>query len=201
MSFVNPVREVGRTFKLNSKLLIFLPCEIWTPRNPTLSNKMISQGEPNHKWRDFFSNGVKKFLALMISVLLLPCCLSSLQYRTQKTPREIVQIFMSAYGTPGISQLANYTTPYFRNYKPKELWVIETWEMLSQLGYRHVTGTILDEKIKDNTAIIITSSSIETLAGETLQQEIYFFIKTSEGWKLDELLIEEEKVETNKYNL
>lgn len=144
---------------------------------------------------------VKKLLTLMISAFLIPSCLSFLQYNNQKTPREIVKIFMSAYGTPRISQLAYYTTPYFRNYKPKELWVIETWEILAELGYRHVTGKILDEKIKDNTAIIITSSSIETLAGETLQQEIYCFIKTSEGWKLDELLIEEETVETDKYNL
>jgi len=153
------------------------------------------------KMRYSFMSTVKKPLILMISTFLLSSCLSFIQYTNQKTPREIVQIFMSAYGTPQISQLANYTTPYFRNYKPKELWVIETWEILSQLGYRHVVGTILDEKIKDNTAIIITSSSIETLAGETLQQEIYFFIKTSEGWKLDELLIEEETVETNKCNL
>lgn len=144
---------------------------------------------------------VKKHLILFFSVVLISSCLSLPQYNNQKTPREIVQIFMSAYGTPGISQLANYTTPYFRNYKPKELWVIETWEILTELGYRHVRGKVIEEKIKENTAIIITASRIETLAGETLQKEIYCFIKTSEGWKLDELLIEEETVETEKYNL
>ncbi|KPJ55776.1 MAG: hypothetical protein AMJ42_06235, partial [Deltaproteobacteria bacterium DG_8] len=144
---------------------------------------------------------VKMFLTLIVSVFLIPSCLSLLQYNNQKTPREIVQIFMAAYGTPRISQLANYTTSYFRNYKPKELWIIETWEILRELGYRHVTGRILEEKIQKNTAIIITSSSIETLAGETLQKEIFCFIKTGDGWKLDELFIEEEIVETEKYNL
>lgn len=144
---------------------------------------------------------VKKALTLMISFFLIPSCLASLQHGNQKTPREIVQIFMSTYGTPKVSKLAHYTTPYFRNYKPKELWIIETWEILSGLGYRHVSGKFLEEKIKGNTAVIITSSTVETLAGETLQKEIYCLIKTEEGWKLDELFIEDETVETEKYNL
>lgn len=137
----------------------------------------------------------------MISFFLIPSCLSYLKQSDQKTPLEIVEIFMSTYGTPKVSQLAYYTTPYFRNYKPKELWVIETWEVLSELGYRHLSGTILEKKVKGNTAIVITSSNIETLAGKTLQREIYCLIKTEEGWKLDELLIEDETVEVEKYNL
>ena len=143
----------------------------------------------------------KKCLTFFIAVLLFSSCLSFLPYNLGKTPRDIVYIFMSTYGTPRISQLAHYTTPYFRNYKPEELWVIETWEVLSELGYRHVKGTILEERIKDTTAIVVTSSSIETLAGESLQKEIYCFIKTSDGWKLDELLVEEEEIELEKYNL
>ena len=143
----------------------------------------------------------KKILLLLASIFLIPSCLSYLKRSDQKTPLEIVEIFMSTYGTPKVSQLAYYTTSYFRNYKPKELWVIETWEVLSELGYRHLSGEILEEKIKDNKAIIITSSNIETLAGKTLQREIYCLIKTEEGWKLDELLIEDETVEAEKYNL
>jgi hypothetical protein len=154
-----------------------------------------------HKWRDYFSDGVKRLLILMVSIFLLPACLSMTHYDHQKTPREIVYIFMSTYGTPGISQLAHYTTPFFRNYKPEELWVIETWEVLSELGYRHVKGTILEERIKGDSALIVTSSSIETVAGETLQRETYCFIKTSEGWKLDDLLVEEETVEAEKFSL
>lgn len=180
MSLINPVRKFGRGFKASSYLSLF---------------------SPHHKWREFLSNGVKKILTLMVSIFLISSCLSFLQQGNQKTPREIVYIFMSTYGTPRISQLAHYTTPYFRNYKPEEVWVIETWEILSGLRYRHVTGKVLKERIKDNTAVIITSSSIETIAGETLQKEIYFFIKTSEGWKLDDLLVEEEAIETEKYNL
>jgi hypothetical protein len=180
MSLVNSVSKFGRGFKSSLNLLLF---------------------SPHHKWQDFPSNGVKMFLTLMIYVFLITSCLSLQRHSNPKTPQEIVRIFMSTYGTPRISQLADHTTPYFRNYKPEELWVIETWEILSELGYRHVTGKILEENIKDNTAIIITLSNIETIAGETLQKEIYCFIKTSEGWKLDELLIEEETIETRKYNL
>ncbi|MBW1825115.1 MAG: hypothetical protein JRI87_11255 [Deltaproteobacteria bacterium] len=143
----------------------------------------------------------RTLLILVVSIFLLPACLSFPRYNYQKTPREIVYIFMSTYGTPRISQLAHYTTPYFRNYKPVELWVIETWEVLSELGYRHVKGRILEERMKGDTAMIITSSNIETVAGETLQKEIYCFIKTSAGWKLDDLLVEEETVEPEKYNL
>lgn len=143
----------------------------------------------------------KKCLLLIISFFLIPSCLSYLKQNNQKTPLEIVEIFMSSYGTPKLSQLAYYTTPYFRNYKPKELWVIETWEVLSELGYRHLSGTIVEKKIKGNKAIVITSSHIETLAGKTLQREIYCLIKTEEGWKLDELLIEDETVEAAKYTL
>lgn len=180
MSLANPIRKFGRGFKSIPNLLLFLP---------------------HYKWRDFLSKRLKILLTLVISIFLLTSCFSLLQHDNQKTPRDIVYIFMSTYGTPRISQLAHYTTPYFRNYKPEELWVIETWEILSGLEYRHLTGEILEERIKDNTAIIITSSSIETIAGETLQKEIYFFIKTSEGWKLDELLVDEEIIETERYNL
>ena len=143
----------------------------------------------------------RTLLILVVSIFLLPACFSFPRYKYQKTPREIVYIFMSTYGTPRISQLAHYTTPFFRNYKPEELWVIETWEVLSELGYRHVKGKILEERMKEDSAIIVTSSSIETIAGETLQREIYCFIKTGEGWKLDDLLVEEETVEAEKYNL
>ena len=144
---------------------------------------------------------VKKWLLLSITFVLIPSCLLYVKQSNQKTPLEIVEIFMSTYGTPKLSQLAFYTTPYFRNYKPEELWVIETWEVLSDLGYRHLSGTIVEKKIKNKTAIVITSSHIKTLAGETLQREIYCLIKTEEGWKLDELLIEDETVEEAKYTL
>lgn len=143
----------------------------------------------------------KTVLLLIIVFFLIPACLSHLNQSHQKTPLEIVAIFMSTYGTPKVSQFAYYTTPYFRNYKPKELWVIETWEVLSELGYRHLSGKILEKKIKGKKAVVIASSNIETLAGKTLQREIYCFVKTEEGWKLDELLIEDETVEAAKYNL
>lgn len=180
MSLVNPDRKFGSGFESHPDFLLF---------------------SSHHKWRRSFSNGVNLLLTLAIPVFLLSACFSFLGRDNQKMPRDIVYIFMSTYGTPSISQLAHYTTPYFRNYKPEEVWVIETWEILRGLGYRHLMGKILEEKIKDNTAIIITSSSIETIAGETLQKEIYCFIKTSEGWRLDDLLVEEETVEMEKYNL
>jgi len=180
MSMTNPDGEFRRGFKPSPLSVLFLHC---------------------HKWMDYFSDRVKKLLILMVSIFLLPACLSMTHYDHQKTPQEIVYIFMSTYGTPRISQLAHYTTPFFRNYKPEELWVIETWEVLSELGYRHVKGTILEERIKEESAIIVTSSSIETVAGETLQREIYCFIKTGEGWKLDDLLVEEETVEAEKFSL
>ena len=151
-------------------------------------------------WMVHHSDGVKRLLILIVFILL-PSCLSLTHYGNQKTPREIVYIFMSTYGTPRISQLAHYTTPFFRNYKPEELWVIETWKALSELEYRHVKGTILEERIKKDSALIVTSSSIETVAGETLQRETYCFIKTSEGWKLDDLVVEEEAVEPKNYSL
>lgn len=154
-----------------------------------------------YSWMDYHSDRVKRLLILMVSTFLLPACLSMIRDGHQKTPREIVYIFMSTYGTPRISQLAHHTTPFFRNYKPEELWVIETWKALSELEYRHVKGTILEERIKEDRALVVTSSSIETVAGETLQRETYCFIKTSEGWKLDELLVEEETVEPENYSL
>jgi hypothetical protein len=143
----------------------------------------------------------KILLFLSLALFLIPSCSSLPHYRNQKTPREIVQIFMSAYGTSNISQIAPYTTAYFRNYKPEELWVIETWQVLSEYGYRHVSGRIIDEKIKGSTAIVITSSTIETLAGTTRQKEVYYLIKAEERWKLDELLIEEETVASTGYTL
>ena len=143
---------------------------------------------------------MKKNLLFSI-VFLFSACLTTPRYVPQKTPREIVYIFMLNYGTPRIDKLAPYTTEFFRNYKPEATWIIETWKALSELGYRHIKGKILEERIKKDGAIIIASSVIWTIAGKTAQREIYCFIKTKDGWKLDDLIIEEENVESEKYKM
>ena len=135
-----------------------------------------------------------RLLTVVIFIFVVSSCLSSVHRRDPKTPQEIVHIFMSAYGTSDVSKLACYTTPYFRNYKPEELWIIETWEKLKEIGYEHISGKILEVRINGEHAVVVVSSRVKTLVGKTQQKEIYCLIKTPEGWKLDEIIVEDEQL-------
>jgi len=145
---------------------------------------------------------MKRICLLVISFFYLSACLMmASHYLPMRSPRQITLMFMRFYGTAKIKQLAPYTTTSFRDDKSEENWAVDTQRTLEILGYQHVIGIIVEEQIKGDKAIVKAKSVIRTLAGAVKQKEIYCFVKTKEGWKLDDLIVGGEKFQKDEYRL
>ena len=96
-------------------------------------------------------NPLKIVPFLLISLLLgLNVC-----HAQPKLPLEVVQLFDKAYGGPLMDEIADYTTPQFRDNKPKSVWVVETWKTLKDIQYERVNSSVISSQVKDDKAIVI----------------------------------------------
>jgi hypothetical protein len=119
----------------------------------------------------------------------------------QASPTQVVKRFCVDYGGPGMDKSARLTTSHFRNNRPKSVWVSDTWRDLKQLAYRRLHQAVSQTKIDKDRAAVILEARIETLAGETRQKEIYYLIRKSHTWLIDELQIVEEDIEISREEL
>ncbi len=115
-----------------------------------------------------------------ITFLLIILYLGSLSicYAQEKSPVDVVKLFNENYGGPGMDKVADYTTANFRDNKPKSVWVVDTWRTLQQLKYKKLNGDITGSKIKGEKAVVIVQSRISTAAGDAIQKEIYYLVKS-----------------------
>ncbi len=137
----------------------------------------------------------------VIATLLIASCSIPIHTKPAQTPMQIARTFLATYGTSEIGRIAEHTTAAFRGGRPKEVWVLKTWELLRQLHYRHPSGQIVKEMIDKDRAVVIVDSRIETAVGITNQREVYLLIRTPKGWKLDDLIVDEEKPAAEKLTL
>ena len=119
----------------------------------------------------------------------------------EKSPLEVVKLFDKAYGSPLMDEIANYTTPKFRDNKPKSVWVVETWKTLKKIKYEKLNSSVIDTKIKADKAIVVTEGKIKTVVGETAQKEIFYLVKKGERWLIDQLIVTDEEIDINKIQL
>jgi len=123
------------------------------------------------------SNGrmIKPFriISLLIPLLLVNLGICPGQ---EKSPIEVVKLFDKAYGGPLMDEIADYTTPNFRDNKPKSVWVVETWKSLYKLKYERLNSSVIDTKVKGNRAVVVV-------------KEIYYLVKEGERWLIDELWV------------
>ena len=100
-----------------------------------------------------------------------------------------------------MDEIADYTTPKFRDNKPKSVWVVDTWKTLKEIKYEKLNSSVIDTKVKDNKAIVVTETKIKTVVGETTQKDIFYLIKQGERWLIDELIVTDEEIDLNKVQL
>ena len=100
-----------------------------------------------------------------------------------------------------MDEVAKYTTANFRDNKPKSVWVVDTWRTLQQLKYKKLNGDITDSKVKGEKAVVVVQSRISTAAGDAIQKEIYYLVKSLEKWLINELVVTDEEVDLDKIEL
>jgi len=136
-----------------------------------------------------------------ISFLLLAFFLANICYAQQNSPIEIVNLFNECYGGHCMDEIANYTTPHFRDNKPKSVWVVETWKSLKEIKFQKLNSSIVYSDVKSDKAAVVMEVRIKTVAGETSQKEIYYLIKEEDKWLLNELVITDEEIDTDETKL
>jgi hypothetical protein len=81
-----------------------------------------------------------KILPVLFTFLLfkLNPCLAQ-----PKSPVEVVEFFNKSYGTHLMDEVADYTTPKFRDNKPKSVWVVYTWRILNKMKYERLNSSLI----------------------------------------------------------
>ena len=137
-------------------------------------------------------------IPILLSLLIInpaPCVAES------PSSVEIVEAFTGAYGGPNMDEIAELTTPRFRDGKLKSVWVVDTWKELTKIGYERLRYSVLESKVKGDRAVVVIDAKITTKAGETIQKEIFYLVKNDEKWLIDELLVTDEEFEFDKTEL
>ncbi|KPJ65304.1 MAG: hypothetical protein AMJ45_05230 [Syntrophobacter sp. DG_60] len=134
-----------------------------------------------------------KLFLLLVFFIFVSCISQHL-----KSPKKIVAIFDQVYGTSEMSSIASYTTGNFRDAKPKEVWVIDTWKVLKRLEYKRLNSKFIDSKIEGNKAIVVLQTQIHATGGKVDQKEVFYLIKQDGTWKIDELVVTDEELEERK---
>ena len=139
-----------------------------------------------------------KIIYLLITLSLINLSISQAQ---EKSPIEVVKLFDKAYGSPFMDEIANYTTPKFRDNKPKSVWVVDTWKTLKKIKYEKLNSSVIDTKVKGDRAVVITEGKIKTVVGETAQKEIFYLVKEGQRWLINRLIVTDEEIDLNKIQL
>jgi len=137
-------------------------------------------------------------ISLLIALFLINLKIS---YAQHKSPLEVVKLFDKAYGGPCMDEIADYTTPKFRDNKPKSVWVVDTWKTLRKIKFQRLNYSVINTKLKGNKAIVILEATIKTVVGETTQKEIFYLVKEGKRWLIDELIITDEDFDPDKVQL
>ncbi len=100
-----------------------------------------------------------------------------------------------------MDEIAEYTTPKFRDNKPKSVWVVDTWKTLREIKFQRLNCSVIDTKVKRDKAVVVTEARIKTVVGETTQKDIFYLIKQGERWLIDELIVTNQEIDLEKMRL
>ena len=143
---------------------------------------------------------LKIIKAVSLSIVLF-LMLTAIAIAQGQTPSDIVNVFVNTYGGPYMDELADFTTPNFRDNKPKSVWVVDTWKSLKQIKYRKIRSTVIASKVKGNKAVVIVDATIETKAVKTSQKELYYLIKEDGKWLINDLVVTDEDIDLENERL
>ena len=143
---------------------------------------------------------LKIIKAVSLSIVLF-LMLTAIAIAQGQTPSDIVNVFVNTYGGPYMDELANFTTPNFRDNKPKSVWVVDTWKSLKQIKYRKIRSTVIASKVKGNKAVVMVDATIVTKAVKTNQKELFFLIKEDGKWLINDLVVTDEDIDLENERL
>ena len=138
--------------------------------------------------------------AVSLSIVLI-LILAAIAIAQEQTPSDIVNVFVNTYGGPYMDELADFTTPNFRDNKPKSVWVVDTWKSLKQIKYRKIRSTVIASKVKGNKAVVMVDATIVTKAVKTNQKELFFLIKEDGKWLINDLVVTDEDIDLENERL
>ena len=143
---------------------------------------------------------LKIIKAVSLSIVLF-LMLTAIAIAQEQTPSDIVNVFVNTYGGPYMDELADFTTPNFRDNKPKSVWVVDTWKSLKQIKYRKIRSTVIASKVKGNKAVVMVDATIVTKAVKTNQKELFFLIKEDGKWLINDLVVTDEDIDLENERL
>jgi hypothetical protein len=126
---------------------------------------------------------------------------TSFSFAQENSPVEVVNLFADGYGGPQMDKVADYTTPAFRDNRPKSVWVVDTWKALHQLKYVKLKSSIIGSKIMGDKAVVVVEAKIRTAAGDVTQKELYYLVRQKERWLIDDLHVTDEEIDLDKIQL
>jgi len=135
---------------------------------------------------------IPKIIKSVSLSIVLSLILTNIATAQEQTPSDIVNVFVNTYGGPYMDELADFTTPNFRDNKPKSVWVVDTWKSLKQIKYRKIRSTVIASKVKGNKAVFIVDATIVTKALKINQKELYYLIKEDGKWLINDLVVTDE---------
>jgi hypothetical protein len=120
-----------------------------------------------------------------------------------KSPEQIVELYQKSFGTPRMDEIGPYTTDNFRDKMPITVWINKTWNDLKKFGYEKTDFKLLKIDYNDlkNIAKIAVATKINTKVGSATQKEIFILIKEGDFWSIDDLIVTDEKVEDEEFEL
>jgi hypothetical protein len=127
---------------------------------------------------------------------------SNLCLAQPKPPLEVVRLFEKHYSGPLMDEIADLTTPRFRDNKPKAVWIVETWKTLNKIKYEKLNSSVIDSKVEGDKAIVVLKAKITTAgSGEVSHKEVYYLVKEGGTWLIDDLIVTDEEIDLEKMEL
>jgi hypothetical protein len=146
-------------------------------------------------------NYIRKTLPFWAAAVIL---ISIADVHAQDQDKEaiaLIRMFDSGYGGPGMDAIAEFTTPAFRNNKPRSVWVMDTWKALNKIQYKRQKSIVMDTRFENDRAVVILDATIMTAAGNTQQKEIFYLVKENNRWLIDDLMITGENIDADDIKL
>ena len=142
-------------------------------------------------------------IALAAFILLNCASHTNLKVPYSLTPDEVVILFNEVYGTGRLDEIGPHTTERFRHERPIAVWVVQVWQELQKLKFEKLDFRIVDSDIdsENDLATVVAQSAIQTQAGITRQQEVFILVLERGVWKIDELFVTQEEIETEEHSL
>lgn len=113
------------------------------------------------------------------------------------SPGEVVQAWTRLYGQD-TARAAGLTTDRFRRGEAPGKWARRTQRALQDIGYRHLGGEIIEEKITGEVTTVILKACIVAVDGVSVQKEVYTIKRVEGRWLIDTLEVKDEIVPGGK---